>query len=101
MKENDITLQQLSDKIDSLQQIAIINAKRVLNLDEAALFTGYSRGHLYRLTSQRLIPHFKHDNRLFFDKHELEAWLTDTPVRTAAEIQRTATKYVTNNPTRL
>lgn len=89
------TLAELSDKIDRLEAITLIGAKNVLDLDEATLFTGYSKGHLYRLTSGRQIPHFKKDRKLFFRKDELEAWLTagDNRVRTEAELGTAAATY--------
>lgn len=37
------TLAELSDKIDRLEAITLIGAKNVLDIDEAALFTGYSK----------------------------------------------------------
>lgn len=89
------TLAQLSDKLDRLEAITLIGAKNVLDLDEAALFTGYSKGHLYRLTSGRVIPHFKKDRKLFFRKDELEAWLTndDSRVKSSAELGQAAATY--------
>lgn len=89
------TLAELSDKIDRLEAITLIGAKNVLDIDEAALFTGYSKGHLYRMTSGRQIPHFKKDRKLFFRKDELEAWLTagDNRVRTVAELGTDAATY--------
>lgn len=88
------TLRQLSDKLDKVGRYALIGAKPVLDIDEAALFTGFSKGHLYRLTSERAIPHFKKGRKLYFKKAELEAWLLEERVPTTAEIDSAAATYV-------
>lgn len=88
------TLQELSDQLGRVERLAAIGTKPVLDLDEAALFTGFSKGHLYRLTSERQIPHYKKNRKLYFKKTELEAWLTEDRVLTAAEIDSRASTYV-------
>lgn len=90
---NEATLQQLSEKLDRIEALTLIGAKNVLDLDEAVLLTGYSKGHLYRLTCSKAIPHFKKDRKLFFRKSELEDWLTDNHIPTTAETQAAAQTY--------
>ena len=88
------TLRELSDKLNEIGRYAVIAAKEVLDLDEASFLTGFSTGHLYRLTSQRLIPHYKKNRKLYFKKAELEAWMLEDRVLTAAEIDSAASTYV-------
>ena len=87
------TLRELSDKLNEVGRYALMGAKPV----EAALFTGLSKGHLYRLTSERQIPHYKKNRKLYFKKSELEAWLLADRVLTAAEIDSQATTYVSTH----
>ena len=76
-----------------------INAKEVLSLEECAMFTGYSKNHLYRMTSQRQIPFYKPmGGRITFKKSEIEAWLLQNRQATDAEISSRATTYVRTNP---
>lgn len=89
-----VTMEQLSEKLDRLSELTLISAKNVLDLQEAALFTGFSIGHLYRLTSGRQIPHFKKFRKLFFKKSELEEWLLERKVLTEEEIDKKATTYI-------
>lgn len=89
-----VTLSELSRKLDSLASITLMGAKSVLDLDETALFTGLSKGHLYRLTSGRQIPFFRKNRKLYFRKSELEQWMCATPVKTESEIQSEASAYV-------
>ena len=49
----------LGQRFDRLEQLTLIGAKPVLDLEEAVMFTGLSRGHLYRLTSEKQIPYYK------------------------------------------
>ena len=78
----DTTLQDLSNKLDHIAELTLIGSKTVLNIEEAALFTGLSVGHIYRLTSGKKIPHFKKQRKLYFKKAELEEWMLDTKILT-------------------
>lgn len=62
----EITLEQLNEKIDNLSRLTLISSKTVLDFEETILFTGLSKGHLYRLTSNREIPYFKKNRKLYF-----------------------------------
>lgn len=89
-----ITIQDLSDKLDRIESLTLIGAKNSLDLDEAVLFTGFSKGHLYRLTSEKRIPHFKKSRKLYFKKTELENWMLEQKILTEDEIQSKASTYV-------
>lgn len=84
----------LGQRFDRLEQLTLIGAKPVLNLEEAVVFTGLSKGHLYRLTSEKQIPYYKKCRKLYFKKAELEAWMLDTKILTDGEIQGKASTYV-------
>jgi len=73
-----------------------IASKDVLTLDETAIYTGFSKSYLYKLTSAGIIPHSKPLGKyLFFDRALLQAWLLSKPVKTSADIEAEAAKYVT------
>lgn len=90
----ETTLEDLSNKLDNIRELTLIGAKTVLNLEETALFTGLSIGHLYRLTSGKQIPHFKKNRKLYFKKVELEDWMLEQKILTEEEIQSKASTYV-------
>jgi excisionase family DNA binding protein len=50
--------------------------KPFLSLEEASEFTGLSKSTLYRLTSERKIPHIKR-GKLLFDRQKLTGWLEE------------------------
>ncbi|WP_418202544.1 helix-turn-helix domain-containing protein [Bacteroides sp.] len=90
-------MQDISNKLDRIEQLAIISSKTVLDLSEAAVFTGYSESHIYNLTSRKAIPHYKKNRKLFFKKSELEDWLLERQVKTDKEIESKAATYVSTH----
>ena len=55
--------------------------KNVLNFNEACLFSGLSKSHMYRLTSTRQVPHFKPFGKMvYFERVELEKWLLQNKI---------------------
>lgn len=76
--------------------------KKVLNLHEVAEFTGLSKSHLYKLTSQGKIPHYKPNGKyIFFDRLEIEKYLLRNRVKPSDEIDAEASKYITLNNRRV
>lgn len=87
-------INEIKDKLDRIERLTLLAAKPVLDIQEAVLFTGFSLGHLYRLTSTREIPHYKKDRKLYFKKSELEEWMLEQRVQTNAEIDAKAQSYM-------
>jgi excisionase family DNA binding protein len=81
---------------EQLREIrAMLNPpKSILNLSEAASFTGFSRSHLYKLTSTGGIPCYKRGKHLYFKPDELEQWMLSNRRATAEEIDAFASNYV-------
>ncbi len=87
-------INEINVKLDRIERLTLLAAKPVLDIQEAALFTGFSLGHLYRLTSNKEIPHYKKDRKLYFKKSELEEWMLDNRILTNQEIDAQAQSYV-------
>mgnify|MGYP002085181490 CR=1 FL=1 len=84
----------LADNIDELK----ILQKTVLNFEEACTYLSISQSHLYRLTAQRLIPHFcPHGKKLYFKRDEIDTWLLRNRRSSADEIDAAATDYIIRN----
>lgn len=65
--------------------------KNVLTFNEALVYIGLSRSHMYKLTSSRRIPHYKpHGKLIYFDRAELDAWLLQNPVKTKEQLEAEA-----------
>ena len=92
MVNSNIILNKLT-AIESLLEST--NQTKPLNLVEAAKFLDLSRSHLYKLTSERKIPHFKpNGKKIYFDKSELVQWLKRKPKRTLEETEEKAASYI-------
>ena len=79
----------------------VLHSKNVLSFEEASRFVNLSKSYLYKLTSGNLIPHYKPQGKmLYFEKTELEAWLRQNPIRTQAQTEAEAQKYVLARPAR-
>lgn len=84
----------LRERLARLESLLLSGTKEVLTLDECSMFTGYSKNHLYRLTSQRVIPFYKPmGGTIYFKKQEIEEWLLQNRQATEAEINSKATTY--------
>lgn len=93
----EMKLQTIDTRLDRIERLTLISAKTVLDIDEASLLTGFSKGHLYRLTSERQIPHYKKNRKLYFKKSELEAWMLEDKVLTVEDIESQAATYTTTH----
>lgn len=87
-------IEEMNLKLDRIERLTLLAAKPVLDIEEAALFTGFSVGHLYRLTSGKGIPHYKKDRKLYFKKTELEEWMLESRILTNDEIDAQAQAYI-------
>lgn len=82
---------QILEALDEIKRYALMGAKTVLTLEEAALFTGLTKPYLYELTWKKAIPFYKPNGRkIYFDRAELEAWLKKNRVQTADEADGSA-----------
>ena len=87
----------LEMRVEELEQMLFLT-KNVLSSDEASKFLNLSKSYLYKLTSGNLIPHYKPQGKmLYFEKVELEAWLRQNPIKTQAQIEQEAQKYILSN----
>ena len=87
----------LETRVEELEQMVFMN-KNVLSFEEASKFLNLSKSYLYKLTSGNLIPYYKPQGKmLYFEKTELEAWLRQNPIKTTAQINQEAQRYIMGN----
>lgn len=84
----------MEQRFNRLQTATLLGAKNVIDVEEAAMLTGYTVKGIYTLTSEKRIPHYKKNGKLYFKKDELEAWMTENRVMTQREIDSKAQTYV-------
>ena len=86
--------QTIADTLRRIETSIRVGNKQTLDFEEACFYTGYSEGHMYRLTSERRIPFCKRDRKIYFNKTELDRWMTQNRIETEEEIKSRATTYV-------
>ena len=89
--ETDI-LKQIDERLQRIEKM-LVEQKTTLDMDEAVGYTKIKKSYLYRLTSEKKIPHYKRDNKLYFDRAELDAWMKQHPVKSDDEIDSEAATY--------
>jgi excisionase family DNA binding protein len=83
------------DKIERLLESQNLVRKDVLNFNEASEYLELSHSHLYKLTSDGAIPHYKpQGKKIYFNRAELDAWLQRNRQTTKEEIERQAADYI-------
>jgi|TARA_X000000950_G_scaffold205185_1_gene246860 excisionase family DNA binding protein len=81
-------LEEIQAQLEEIKEI-LTTSKKVLNLNEVADYIGYSKSHIYKLTSTKEIPHSKPNGKgLFFDKDEIDCWLLNNKVPTNEVLKR-------------
>lgn len=69
------------------------NVPSILDVKQAAEFLRLKITTLYEKTSQKMIPHFKKGNKLYFNRDELQLWVQQGKVKTSDELQSEAASY--------
>jgi excisionase family DNA binding protein len=65
---------------------------------EAAKYLKVSPSHIYRLTSQGCIPHYKpNGKKIYFNKEDLDGWIKHGRVLTKEEISEVADLWLSRN----
>ena len=87
------TLERKIDEVEKIQAIEgsieqlkeqMWTVKEVLTTTEASVYLGVSESYIYKLTSSKLIPHYKPNGKLvYFNRRELCEWAMKNQVQTA------------------
>lgn len=89
------------EQLDRIESQTLLAAKDVFNIDDVCMYTGFSKGFVYRLTHERRIPFYKSGGKmLFFRRNEINDWLCKHRTATNEEIESAAAAYVVNHPVR-
>jgi len=86
---------QIFNELQELKKLTLLGAKTALTMSEAAMITGLSKSHLYKLVCGKKIPYYKSDGGklTYFDKQELTAWQLQHRVKTTSEVEAEAVNY--------
>ena len=80
------------NKLNRLEALTLMGSKNVLTLEEVCLLTGLAKSTVYKMTANRVIPHYHADGgkHLYFKKDEVEDWLTRNRVSSHNEDEQRA-----------
>lgn len=91
-------MNEIIKRLDRLEVLTLLAAKSVLTLEEVCLLTGLAKSTVYKMTANRVIPHYHADGgkHLYFKKDEVENWLTRNRVSSQNEDEaRAVNEYFT------
>ena len=59
----------------------MLSRKNVLTLEQLEAYSGLSKSTIYKLTLDRLIPHYKPGGKkIYFKRSEIDEWLLNNPI---------------------
>jgi len=89
--------EEVLEKLTTIENLLKGQTDKHLTFNEAAQYLDISKSYLYKLTSGRKIRHWKPTGkRIYFAKHELDAWIFRNPVNTTGTIEQEADDYLVN-----
>jgi excisionase family DNA binding protein len=66
-----------------------------MNLNQLCDYLELSKSHIYKLTSNQEIPHYKRGGKkLYFNKYEIDKWVLENKVKTIKDIEQEANAYL-------
>jgi excisionase family DNA binding protein len=100
MSSENLILEKLTLLEQKIDEQSLLK-KEVLNFNEAAKYLDISNSHLYKLTSQKKIPHFcPQGKKLYFNRVEIDLWLQQNRQSSSDEIEQAAADYLIKNKRR-
>ncbi|HET6990237.1 MAG TPA: helix-turn-helix domain-containing protein [Bacteroidia bacterium] len=92
--ESDVLQQIIIERLTILETLIreqMLLQKEILNMGEACIYLGLSESYLYKLTSQKSIPHYKSRGKIIhFKRLELDDWQLRNRIKTNEEIEMEA-----------
>jgi len=86
---------EIEDRLRNIETMLEVQKPKPMTFDAAAEYLGISKSYLYKLTSRGQIPHYKpYGRKIYFDKVSLDKWVYSKPVKSSADIEAEAIKYL-------
>lgn len=91
-------METLLKELQDIKRYTLLQAKQVLDMNDATLLTGLSKARLYALTSSHKIPFYKspEGRNIYFNREELNAWMLARRFDSEDDIRVKAVKYCSN-----
>lgn len=86
-------LKKVFRRLRRLEKLIISSNDLTLSMKKAVRYTGLSKSHLYKLTSNKKLPHYKPLGKMvFFRKSELDIFLLANKISTKEELEAKSVK---------
>ena len=80
----------IQNELKEIKELLIkqtIQQKEILTIEEASEFLGLSTSRLYKMTSNKEIPHYKPGGKkIYLNRQELEQWILNSRVASANDL---------------
>ena len=86
-------------ELSELKNLTLLGAKKALTLGEAAILTGLSKSHIYKMCCYKKIPYYKANGGgkyTYFDRDELNDWMLCRRIKTNDEMETEAVNHIVN-----
>lgn len=80
-------------RINSNSDVGIATTT-IMNIKQLSAYLDLSLSALYKMTSNKDIPHAKREKKLYFDKKEIDAWVLENKIITSTEIEKMTSDYI-------
>jgi len=79
-------------QLQELRNLTLLGAKKALTMQDAALLTGLSKSHLYKMVCAKSIPYYKSQGGklTYFERDELTGWMLSLRIKPQAEVEAEA-----------
>lgn len=89
-----------TDVIASIKQLLednkVLSNKNYLDSSDACIFLGVAKSYLYKLTHSKAIPYFKTGKKIYFNREDLESYITKYRFYSKDELTNEANKHFKN-----
>lgn len=97
MSSENLILEKLAQLEGKIEEQNLLQ-KEVLTFNDVCRYLDISASHLYKLTSQKQIPHFcPQGKKLYFNRTEIDQWLMRNRQETTEDIETAAANYLIKN----
>ncbi len=80
----------LDKRLERIERVFTLAFKKVLNVSDVALLLGISESRVRHMTNDGLLPYYKPNGKLYFDKDEIERYLLSNRQSSNVEIDSIA-----------
>ncbi|MEZ4801513.1 MAG: helix-turn-helix domain-containing protein [Gelidibacter sp.] len=88
----------IQNELKEIKELLIkqsIQQKEILTIEEASEFLGLSKSRLYKMTSNKEIPHYKPGGKItYLNRQELEQWILNSRISSISDFDSDMDNYV-------